>query len=65
MHKRMLEFVKSSHKKSDSKKKKKNIIQQQKENPSNRGRNNNCSEIETTRSTTSITNAGKSDGPGF
>ena len=63
----MLEFVKSSHKKSDSKKKKKNITaQQQKKNSSNRGRpsyGEDCSEIES--SSTSIPNAGNSDGPGL
>ena len=61
----MLEFVKSSHKKSDSKKKKKNTIQQKKTS-SNRGRpsyGEDCSEIES--SSTSIPNAGNSDGPGL
>ena len=59
----MLEFVKSSHKKSDSKKKKKNTIQQKKTS-SNRGRpsyGEDCSEIESS----SIPNAGNSDGPGI
>ena len=69
----MLEFVKSSHKKSDSKKKKKNITAQQKKNSSNPGHNNSCpygedcSEIESSTTITSKNhrkNAGNCDGPG-